>query len=111
CLHSSAVSPGHCALPVPLSLPPPRSPDRPNAVVIGSVEIGPESSVWFGAVIRGDDAAHVIRIGARTSVQDNCVVHVSDRGPTLRSEEHTSELQSRENLVCRLLLVTTAPNR
>lgn len=61
----------------------------PNAVVIGNVEIGPESSVWFGAVIRGDDAEHVIRIGARTSVQDNCVVHVSDRGPTLVGDEVT----------------------
>jgi carbonic anhydrase/acetyltransferase-like protein (isoleucine patch superfamily) len=61
----------------------------PNAVVIGNVEIGPESSVWFGAVIRGDDRRHVIRIGARTSVQDNCVVHVSDRGPTLVGDEVT----------------------
>ena len=61
----------------------------PNATVIGNVEIGAEASVWYGAVIRGDDREHVVRIGARTSVQDNCVVHVSDRGPTLVGEEVT----------------------
>jgi carbonic anhydrase/acetyltransferase-like protein (isoleucine patch superfamily) len=61
----------------------------PNAVVIGNVEIGPEASVWFGAVIRGDQHEHVIRIGARANVQDNCVVHVSVRGPTLVGDEVT----------------------
>lgn len=61
----------------------------PNAVVIGNVEIGAESSVWFGAVIRGDEPNHVIRIGARTSVQDNCVVHVSSEGPTLIGDDVT----------------------
>ena len=61
----------------------------PNAVVIGNVEIGAEASVWFGAVIRGDEREHVIRIGARTSVQDNCVVHVSAQGPTLVGDEVT----------------------
>ncbi|MDR0787408.1 MAG: gamma carbonic anhydrase family protein [Gemmatimonadota bacterium] len=61
----------------------------PNATVIGNVEIGAEASVWYGAVIRGDGGEHVIRIGARTSVQDNCVVHVSDQGPTLIGEEVT----------------------
>jgi len=50
---------------------------HPDATVIGDVEIGPESSVWPGAVLRGDFGA--IRIGARTSVQDNAVVH---SGPT-----------------------------
>jgi carbonic anhydrase/acetyltransferase-like protein (isoleucine patch superfamily) len=58
----------------------------PTAVVIGNVEIGAEASVWFGAVIRGDSLEHVIRIGSRTSVQDNCVVHVSAEGPTLVGE-------------------------
>ena len=61
----------------------------PTAVVIGNVEIGAEASVWFGAVVRGDDPKHVIRIGARTSVQDNCVVHVSAQGPTIIGEEVT----------------------
>lgn len=55
----------------------------PTAVVIGNVTIEEEASVWFGAVIRGDEPDHEIRIGARTSIQDNCVVHVSARGPTL----------------------------
>ncbi|MEX0912309.1 MAG: gamma carbonic anhydrase family protein [Gemmatimonadota bacterium] len=61
----------------------------PTAVVIGNVEIGAEASVWFGAIIRGDDHDHVIRIGARTSIQDNCVVHVSAQGPTLVGENVT----------------------
>ncbi len=55
----------------------------PTAVVIGNVTIEEEASVWFGAVLRGDELEHEIRIGARTSVQDNCVIHVSARGPTL----------------------------
>lgn len=46
---------------------------HPAATVIGDVEIGPDSSVWPGAVLRGDFGS--IRIGARTSVQDNAVVH------------------------------------
>jgi carbonic anhydrase/acetyltransferase-like protein (isoleucine patch superfamily) len=52
----------------------------PNAVLIGDVEVGPESSIWFGAVLRGDNGP--IRVGARTSIQDNAVVHVSDSGGT-----------------------------
>lgn len=47
----------------------------PNATIIGDVEIGDESSVWFGAVIRGD--VMPIRIGARSNIQDNAVVHVT----------------------------------
>jgi carbonic anhydrase/acetyltransferase-like protein (isoleucine patch superfamily) len=46
-----------------------------TAVVIGDVHIGDQSSVWFGAVVRGD--CFPIRIGARTNVQDNVVVHVT----------------------------------
>lgn len=46
-----------------------------GATVIGDVEIGAESSVWFGAVIRGD--VHWIRIGERTNVQDLAVLHVT----------------------------------
>ena len=45
-----------------------------SAQVIGDVEIGPESSVWMHAVIRGD--VNTIRIGARSNVQDGTVVHV-----------------------------------
>jgi carbonic anhydrase/acetyltransferase-like protein (isoleucine patch superfamily) len=55
----------------------------PGATVIGNVSVGEEASVWFGAVIRGDEPEHEIVIGARTSIQDNVVVHVSRQGPTL----------------------------
>jgi len=61
----------------------------PTAVLIGDVEVGPYASVWFGAVLRGDHPDHGIRIGARSSVQDNCVLHVSARGPTVVGEEAT----------------------
>ena len=61
----------------------------PTAVIIGDVEVGPESSIWFGAVLRGDSPTHVIRVGARTSVQDNCVVHVSEQGPTIIGDDVT----------------------
>lgn len=46
----------------------------PQAVVIGDVAIGEDSSIWPGAVLRGD--YHSIRIGARSSIQDNCVLHI-----------------------------------
>jgi len=55
----------------------------PTAVVIGNVTIEAEASIWFGAVIRGDEPGHEIRVGARTSIQDNVVLHVSKQGPTL----------------------------
>lgn len=45
----------------------------PTASVVGDVHIGARSSVWFGAVLRGDD--HFIRIGEETNVQDNVVIH------------------------------------
>ena len=48
---------------------------HPDAVIIGSVAIGPESSIWPGAVLRGDEGS--IIIGARTSIQDNCVLHTT----------------------------------
>ncbi len=43
--------------------------------MVGDVEIGPDASVWYGTVVRGD--VHHVRIGARTNVQDNCVLHVT----------------------------------
>ncbi|MCX6135529.1 MAG: gamma carbonic anhydrase family protein [Ignavibacteriales bacterium] len=46
-----------------------------GAQIIGDVEIGAGSSVWFNTVIRGD--VHYIRIGERTNIQDNCVLHVT----------------------------------
>lgn len=54
---------------------------HPDAVVIGDVEIGPEASIWPNAVLRGDDG--LIRVGARTSVQDGTVVHAGPDFPTL----------------------------
>ena len=51
-----------------------------GARVVGDVEIGAASSVWFNAVVRGDVCP--IRIGERTNVQDNCTLHVThDTGP------------------------------
>ncbi|MGH7477474.1 MAG: gamma carbonic anhydrase family protein [Longimicrobiales bacterium] len=61
----------------------------PTAILIGNVEVGPESSIWFGAVLRGDRQDHGIRVGARTSIQDNCVLHVSERGPTIIGDDVT----------------------
>ena len=46
-----------------------------NAVVIGDVEIGPESSIWYNCVLRGD--VNDIKIGTRTNIQDGTVIHVS----------------------------------
>jgi carbonic anhydrase/acetyltransferase-like protein (isoleucine patch superfamily) len=46
-----------------------------TATVIGDVEIGPESGIWYGCVLRGD--VNDIRIGARTNIQDGTVIHVS----------------------------------
>ena len=51
----------------------------PAAVVIGKVTIGDDSSVWPTAVVRGD--VHSITIGARTSIQDGSVLHVTHDGP------------------------------
>lgn len=48
----------------------------PNATVIGDVELSDESSVWFGAVIRGDIGS--IRIGARTNIQDLVCIHLTE---------------------------------
>ncbi len=58
---------------------------HPDAVVIGSVSIGPESSVWPAAVLRGDDGT--IRVGARTSVQDGAVLHTTAEHPTVVGDD------------------------
>ena len=57
---------------------------HPLAVVIGNVELGPEASVWPYAVLRGDDG--VIRIGARSNVQDGAVIHCTPKYPTIVGE-------------------------
>jgi carbonic anhydrase/acetyltransferase-like protein (isoleucine patch superfamily) len=58
---------------------------HPDAVVIGSVTIGPQSSIWPNAVLRGDDGE--IRIGARTSIQDGSVLHTTVEDPTTVGDE------------------------
>ena len=60
---------------------------HPEAVIIGDVHLGPESSVWPCAVLRGD-AGH-IRIGARTSVQDGAVIHTTPVLPTVVGDDCT----------------------
>ena len=53
-----------------------------NATLIGDVSLGEDSSVWYGAVLRGD--MHYIKIGKNCSVQDNSVMHgTADRFPTV----------------------------
>lgn len=54
----------------------------PNAVLVGNVRVGAGASVWFGAVLRGDHPEHGIEVGPRTSIQDNCVLHVGPWQPT-----------------------------
>lgn len=60
-----------------------------NAVIIGDVEIGENSSVWYNCVLRGD--VNFIRIGARTNIQDGTIIHVSrgEQFPTIIEEEVT----------------------
>lgn len=59
-----------------------------SAFVIGDVQIGAESSVWFHTIVRGD--VHHIRIGRRTNIQDNATVHVTrDRHATIIGDEVT----------------------
>lgn len=54
---------------------------HPDAVVIGDVTIGPESTIWPTAVLRGDHGRIVV--GAQTSVQDGTVVHCTEDNPTI----------------------------
>jgi carbonic anhydrase/acetyltransferase-like protein (isoleucine patch superfamily) len=56
----------------------------PGAYVIGDVRLEEESSVWYGAVLRGD--TEPIRIGARTNVQDGCVLHADPGYPAVVGE-------------------------
>ncbi len=57
----------------------------PGAYVIGRVELGEESSVWYGAVLRGD--TEPIHVGERTSIQDGCVLHADPGCPVVVGEE------------------------
>jgi len=56
----------------------------PGAFVIGDVYLGEESSVWYGAVLRGD--TEPIRIGDRTNVQDGCILHADPGFPAVVGE-------------------------
>ena len=57
----------------------------PTAVLIGDVSVGKGSSIWFGAVLRGDTGRIVI--GERVSVQDNVVIHVNEREDTIIEDD------------------------
>jgi carbonic anhydrase/acetyltransferase-like protein (isoleucine patch superfamily) len=59
-----------------------------TAAVIGDVTLGDDVSVWYNSVVRGD--CHFIRVGARSNIQDNCVLHVTqETHPTVLEEEVT----------------------
>jgi gamma-carbonic anhydrase len=59
-----------------------------TAAVIGDVVLGDDVSIWFNSVVRGD--CHWIRVGARTNIQDNCAIHVTqDKYPATLEEEVT----------------------
>ncbi len=57
----------------------------PGAYVIGKVSLDEESSVWYGAVLRGD--TEPIRIGARTNIQDGCVLHADPGYPAIVGDD------------------------
>jgi carbonic anhydrase/acetyltransferase-like protein (isoleucine patch superfamily) len=58
-----------------------------SAQVIGDVDLGEDAGVWMNTVVRGD--VNRIRVGARTNLQDACVVHVTAQHPTTLAEEVT----------------------
>ena len=51
----------------------------PGARLIGDIELGPEASIWYNCVLRGD--VNAIRIGARSNIQDGTVIHVDSPEP------------------------------
>src|SRR5437764_2463039 len=67
----------------------------PTAVLIGDVEIEAGASVWFGAVLRGDEAA--IRVGEGANIHDNAVIHCAENLPTViernASVGHSAQLE------------------
>jgi carbonic anhydrase/acetyltransferase-like protein (isoleucine patch superfamily) len=67
----------------------------PTAVLIGDVDIGAGASVWFGAVLRGDEAQ--IKVGAGANIQDNAVIHCAQNLPTVIEENasvgHSAQLE------------------
>jgi carbonic anhydrase/acetyltransferase-like protein (isoleucine patch superfamily) len=67
----------------------------PTAVLIGDVEVGAGASVWFGAVLRGDEAT--IRVGEGANIQDNAVIHCAKDLPTVIERDasvgHSAQLE------------------
>src|SRR2546422_11317573 len=67
----------------------------PTAVLIGDVEIEAGASIWFGAVLRGDEAT--IKVGEGANVQDNAVIHCAENLPTViernASVGHSAQLE------------------
>ena len=59
----------------------------PNATVLGEVTVGEQSSVWFGAVVRGD--TEKIQIGRRSNIQDLCVLHADPGFPVVIGDDVT----------------------
>ncbi|MEQ8821352.1 MAG: gamma carbonic anhydrase family protein [Sumerlaeia bacterium] len=59
----------------------------PTAVIIGDVEIGEGASIWYGCVLRGD--LDPIRVGDRSNVQDNSVLHTSRGAPCIVKNDVT----------------------
>ncbi len=59
----------------------------PGSYVIGDVQVGKETSIWFNAVLRGDEDA--IIIGDRCSIQDNATVHLFEGSPVIVEDEVT----------------------
>lgn len=59
----------------------------PGAVIIGDVEIGDDSSIWFNTVVRADLDA--IRIGRNTNIQDNCTIHLDVGKPAIIGDNVT----------------------
>jgi carbonic anhydrase/acetyltransferase-like protein (isoleucine patch superfamily) len=57
----------------------------PGAYVISDVHLGGQSSVWYGAVLRGD--TEPIRIGDRTNIQDGCILHADPGYPAIVGED------------------------
>jgi carbonic anhydrase/acetyltransferase-like protein (isoleucine patch superfamily) len=58
-----------------------------NAVVTGEVELGPDAGIWFGCVVRGDDAP--LKVGRRTNIQDLTMIHADTGVPNTIGEECT----------------------
>ena len=73
-----------------------------GAVVKGKVQMGEDVSIWYNATVRGDSAE--IKIGDRTNVQDNAVIHVDTHYPNgshcIKRSQHWGELYHRRRGSC-----------